>query len=190
MALAPWEVLRRGRRRRPWLSQYRWFVCVCELWFVGVWYLRMCLVFGDLQTLFEHCKHFSNTLRTHCKHIAKDSFSDWSFGLAQSFLSTDESFWVEPNGWTSFLFGEDIALYLRSLKGYYVSLSPKSKKLRIFQPFQIQHQQDYSSTWKQLCTYTWNQLPTRGIFLFENSLGKGNPIHSKKASQFSSLLLT
>jgi len=25
---------------------------------------RMCLVFGDLQTLFEHSKHFSDTLQT------------------------------------------------------------------------------------------------------------------------------
>ena len=35
MAVSPWEVLRSGRRRRPWLSRYRWFLCLCELWFVG-----------------------------------------------------------------------------------------------------------------------------------------------------------
>ncbi len=69
----------------------------------------------------KHCKHFSNTFqtlsRTHCKHIGKIVLVGWSFGLAQSSLSTDESFWVEPNRW-SFLFGKDIALYSRSLKGY------------------------------------------------------------------------
>ena len=32
MAVAPWEVLRRGRRQWPWLGRYCWFLCVCEMW--------------------------------------------------------------------------------------------------------------------------------------------------------------
>ena len=36
MAVAAWEGGPMGHRWPPWLGRHRWFLCVCELWFVRV----------------------------------------------------------------------------------------------------------------------------------------------------------
>lgn len=99
--------------------------------------VRMCSnVFGDqhirthantsehIQTHSKHIQTHSNTskhIQTHSntsKHIQKYAFSRWSFGLANWFLSKDESFWIEPNGWACFLVRRRSRLYLRRLYEY------------------------------------------------------------------------
>ena len=120
----PWLQACGRRRRRPWSMSMVGTIAII-FWLDVFACVRMCLAIAQTHpNTFKHIQTHSNTskhIQTHSntsKHIQKYAFSRWSFGLANWFLSKDESFWIEPNGWACFLVRRRSRLYLRRLYEY------------------------------------------------------------------------